>query len=218
MQRRRFLAATASATALGLAGCTQEPGDRDDGGDTATSPDDGGPGSQPEGTDGVTDTNTPEAETSETDTPEPEGEGTTGASDQAWGSGGRMDGVTFSFSSQSPETGEDRDVADISFDTEAGEVVVDGTISGSDSCKRATLGSLEYDESAGKLTVGVETTNIENCEVGAQALVGIDYEGTFEVDGELPTEVTVSHDGQDVAGAAHESSTAMGDPPTTTSE
>ncbi|WP_424016708.1 hypothetical protein ACOZ4N_12515 [Halorientalis pallida] len=219
MQRRRFLAATAAATALGLAGCTQEPGDRDGSGDTKTSPGDGGPGSQPEGTDGVTESDTPEAETPETDTPDPEGEGTSGVSDQAWGSGGRMDGVPYSFSSQSPETGEERDVTDIRFDTEAGEVVVDGTISGSDGCKRATLGSLDYDESAGKLTVGVETTQIEDCEAGTMALVGIDYEGTFEFDGELPSEVTVTHDGQGVASAAHSSSSASATArPTTTSE
>ena len=218
MQRRKFLTATAAATALGLAGCTQEPGERDGNGDTQTSPGDGGPGSQPEGTDGVTETNTPEAETPETDTPDPEGDGTNGVSDQAWGSGGRMDGVPYSFSSQSPETGENRDVADISFDTEAGEVVVDGTISGSDSCKRATLGSLDYDESAGKLTVGVETTQIEGCEAGTMALVGIDYEGTFEFDGDLPSDVTVTHDGQGVASAAHGSSSATAVPPTTTSE
>jgi hypothetical protein len=216
MERRSFLAATASTTALGLAGCTQEPGDRSGDGNTTTSPGDGGPSSQPEGTDSVTETETPEMET---ETPGGAGDGTEGVSDQAWGSGGRMDGVTYSFSSQSPATGRNRDVTDIAFDTEAGEVVVDGTISGNDSCRRATLGSLEYDESAGKLTVGVETTDIEGCEAGATALVGIDYEGRFEVDGELPSAVTVSHDGQTVAGAAHESASESAPAgPTTTTE
>ncbi len=214
MERRRFLAATASATALGLAGCTQEPGDRNGGGETKTSPGDSGPGSQPEGTGSVTETDTPGTET---ETPGPGGDGTGGVSDQAWGSGGRTDGVSYSFSSQSPETGENRDVTDIRFDTEAGEVVVDGTIGGNDSCRRATLGSLEYDESAGTLTIGVETTDIEDCEVGATALVGIDYEGRFEVDGELPSAVTVSHDGQDVASAAHESSSVSAPARSTTS-
>ncbi|SEN53654.1 hypothetical protein SAMN05216388_1003341 [Halorientalis persicus] len=208
MHRRRFLAASAAATALGLAGCTQEPGERDGNDDTQTSPGDGGPGGQPEGAAGTT----------ETDTPERGGDGTNGASDQAWESGGRIDGIPYSFSSQSPETGEERDVADIRFDTDAGEVLVDGTISGNDGCERGTLGSLDYDEAAGTLTVGVETTNIEDCEAGSMALVGVDYEGTFEFDGDLPSDVTVTHDGQGVASAAYGSASATAVPPTTTAE
>jgi hypothetical protein len=206
MRRRTFLTATASATALGLAGCTQEPGDRSGGTDTATTDDGTGPGGQPEGTDGVTDS--PDGETP--------GEGTSrgGASDQAWGSGGRTNGVTFSFSSQSPEVGADRDEADVTRDDEAGAVVVDGTISGDDTCKRARLGSVEFDEAAGVLSVDVETTDIEECEVSGEALVGIDYEGTFEVDGDLPSEIRVSHEGRTVASAAYASATAAA-PPTT---
>ncbi|WP_299268030.1 hypothetical protein [Halorientalis sp.] len=214
MHRRRFLAVTASTTALGLAGCTQESGDRGGNAGTETGPGDGGPGSQPEGTDSGTETDTPETKTSGG-----EGDGAGGASEQAWGGGGRRDGVTYGFSSRSPAVGENRDVAEVTFDTDAGEVLVDGTVSGNNSCRRAALGSLEYDESAGELTVSVETTDIEGCEAGAQALVGIDYDGRFEVDGELPSEVTVSHDGQVVAGAAHESSSVSATvQPTTTTE
>ncbi|WP_336000532.1 twin-arginine translocation signal domain-containing protein [Halorientalis halophila] len=204
MRRRSFLTGTAAATALAVAGCLQEPGDRGDGSSPETTDDGAGPGSQPEGT-GEAGTPTDESGTA---TDEPEPTAVEGSSGQAWGSGGRMNGVDFSFSSQSPETGEDRDEADITRDDEMGAVRVDGTISGSDSCKRAKLGSLDYDEAAGTLAVGVETTEIENCEAGAQALVGIDYEGTFEVDGDLPSEVTVSHDGQEIAGASYASDSA----------
>ncbi|MFB6083552.1 MAG: hypothetical protein ABEJ94_04840 [Halorientalis sp.] len=200
MRRRTFIAATASVT-VGLGGCVQEPGDGTD----ATSPDGTGPGSQPEGTDGETDT--PDGETP--------GEGTDadGSVARAWASGGHTNGVTYSFTSWGPEIGENRDVADIRFESGAGEVLVDGTISGSDSCERARLGSVRYDEAAGTLTVAVETTTIEGCEAGAQALVGIDYEATFEVDGEFPSEVTVTHDGRAVASATYASASATAVPP-----
>jgi len=227
MRRRSFLTVTASATALGIAGCVQEPGDRENSTDAnpETSAQDG-PGSQPEGTESPSNGTEDPSETAMPDSDSPTDEGTEteeetptdghGSSAQAWGSSGRMNGVTFSFTSHGPETGENRDVADITRDDDTGEVIVDGTISGNDSCKRAKLGSVEYDEGAGTLTVDVETTNIEGCEMAAQALVGIDYEGTFEVDGELPSEIQVTHEGRSVASASYASETAAA-PPTTDS-
>ena len=208
MERRRFLTVGAAAAALGVAGCIDQTNDAN----PETSARDG-PGSQPATTDEST-------QSDESPTPGETTDAADGsASGQAWGSSGQQDGVTFSFSSQGPEPEDTQGSADIGFDTAAGEVVVDGTIDGSDACKRARLGTVTYDESAERLTVGVETTDVEQCEeggAGAQVKVSIDYEGTFDVPGDgLPATVTVEHHGTEIASATAERGSAAATPPDT---
>jgi hypothetical protein len=98
-----------------------------------------------------------------------------------------------------PGTTEDR--VDVSFDPEAGRVVVGGTIPGSNGCMTAALGGAEYRPDEDALSVDVVTTRREGTEGQActQAILGIDYEARFEFDGGLPETVSVSHDGDGVA-------------------
>lgn len=202
MQRRKLLRLTVSATAVtAIAGCTQDS-DRDDDG-TGTETTDRAEGDSP-GAGGQTDDGT-----DVTDSPSPAGSGSGGQS--ASGSAGQMNGVSFSFSTQGGTCGEGADNVDISFDTETNEVVLDGTISGSDSCKTAELDAVTYDDGESKLTVDIVTRERDACKDGdtmaQQCLVDIPYEGTFDLvdQDSLPDEVSVSHDGQGIAGAAHES-------------
>lgn len=221
MRRRKFLTVTAAATALStVAGCTQT-GDRSAGDPTDTNESADSPGSQPGGTN-TTATNETDAPNTETGSVGGDGDGESGSagdSDQGWGSGGTMNGVEFSFSSQSPECGQGTDHVDISFDEEAGEVVLDGVIRGSDLCKRATLQSVDYDESADELTVVVETTEQERCEddevAAGQCIVDIEYEATFSFDGDVPATASVSHGDRYGATAGHGSASA-GTPATDT--
>jgi hypothetical protein len=206
MRRRRLLKVTASATALSaFAGCTQT-GERGTEEPTDSQTDTDAPGSQP----GTNDTDSQGTEATDI------ADGSTGSegaeSEVGWSSGGRMNGVDFSFSSRSPECGEGEDDVDISFDDDAGEIVLDGVISGSDLCKRAQLASVEHDEDEDKLTATIETTDREDCEDGdvaaGQCLVDIEYEATFTFEDEVPSEASVSHGNGFGASAAHGSSSA----------
>jgi len=208
MRRRTFLTVTASATALtAVAGCTQN-GDR---GTTESTDTDGSadnPGSQPGGTN-TTDADETTRRETEIGTIEDGSSDSSGGTDQSWGSSGEMNGVPFSFSSQSPECGEGNDDVDISFDDDAGEIVLDGVIRGSDLCKRARLESVEHDESADKLRVEIGTVDREQCQDGdmaaGQCLVDIEYEATFSFEGEIPSEASVNHGDRFSAGAGYAS-------------
>ncbi|MFB6180231.1 MAG: hypothetical protein ABEI77_10975 [Halorientalis sp.] len=211
MRRRRFLTVTASATALSaFAGCTQS-GERgtETPNDTTDDPGDS-PGGQP-GTDSPT-----ADEDTGTTTGDGQSSSSGSSSGEAWGSGGTMNGVDFSFTSRSPKCGTGEDDVDISFDTEAGEVSLDGVISGDDLCKRAQLASVDYDEQADELSVSVETVDQDECKDGemasGQCLVDIPYEATFSFDDGVPSQASVSHDNGFGASAAHGSASASASP------
>jgi hypothetical protein len=215
MRRRRFLTVTAAGALTAVAGCTQT-GDRNDPEQTTDEPTDGptdGPGSQP-GSDGTA------TEGDNPGTPADQPDGTTGSGSQAWGSGGTMNGVEFSFASRSPECGQGEDDVDITFDDEAGEVRLDGVISGSDLCKRASLVAVEHDESAGRVSATIEAVDQDRCQDGdvaaGQCIVDIEYEATFTFDDGIPSEASVSHGNGFGAGAAYGSSSVSG--PTTAVE
>jgi hypothetical protein len=106
----------------------------------------------------------------------------------------------------------DGDEVDIEFDTETNEVVLTGTIPGSNGCATAKLGDANYDAETDTLTVDVVTAAREGTEDKGctQAFVGIQYSATFSFEGGLPKTVSVSHDGDGVAAAAHGSSSASG--------
>ena len=214
MNRRRFLKATATASAIGLlAGCSSgdptETDESDEGGGEST-----------------TDESTPTETTTPTDTatPTPDDSATTepNTSDtESWASGGVIDGVEFEFSGDGAECADSEmseiDATDIEFDTDAGEVVVTGTISGSDLCKRARLANLVYDREQSHLTVAIEAVDREDVDACAQCIAEIAYEGRFSFAEEIPESASVSHDGQGIASAAHGSASA-GPPSETTDE
>lgn len=130
------------------------------------------------------------------------------------GSGGDSSTMTElidrSFTVESITSGGDGRTADATFDEDAGTVVVTGTIVGKDGCATAELGSAIYDADADELHVDVVTTRQEGAEdkVCTQALVDIDYEATFTFEGEIPSSVSISHDGQGVVSVGYDSSTA----------
>jgi hypothetical protein len=105
--------------------------------------------------------------------------------------------------------------ADIEFDPESGRVLVEGTITGRNGCMTAKLSGASYDAGSDTFKVDVVTVAREGTEDKActQATIGIGYEGTFSFEGGLPGTVSVSHDGDGVVTAAHESTAA-----TTTTE
>ena len=73
------------------------------------------------------------------------------------------------------------------------KVTVTGTITGSDACKTARLAAAEFRD--GAFRVVVETADEEgSADVCAQCLTEIDYEATFEFDGNAPGTVIVEHE------------------------
>lgn len=102
-------------------------------------------------------------------------------------------------------SGQQRDGAEVEFRTEANEVLVAGTIWGSDGCQTAHLAEAAYDDDEDRLSVAVATKEREDAGGACtQAIVEIDYEATFDFSNGTPGEVSVSHDGRGIASAAHE--------------
>jgi hypothetical protein len=110
-------------------------------------------------------------------------------------------GRTFELVDDAPEE------VDVAFDSRAGEVVVEGTIRGSNGCKTAELGAVGYDPDGERLRVDVVTTVREGSEDRSctQAIVSLGYRATFSFEGGLPGTVGVSHDGRGVVTAGSES-------------
>ena len=221
MNRRRFLRRTGALGVLGLAGCTSDANDdqRGDGGVGAQSGTDT-PSPTPDPT--PTETATQTATQTETETPADIGDNSTSGSSgsRGWAAGGTMNGISFSFTSYGPECGSATDTTDVRFQPADGQVVVEGTIRGSDVCTRAALGSVEYSESDDRLRIAIETVDIEDCKedggMGAQCTTDIEYDAQFRFDGDLPGEATVSHDGDAIATAGHDSASAA--PPSATEQ
>lgn len=108
------------------------------------------------------------------------------------------------------DPGQSLERATLEFDTDRNRVVVTGAIEGSDGCKTAALGDVSYDAAADHLSVDVVTENRAGTEGQActQALVSIGYEVVVEFAGGLPSEASVSHDGDGIAGGAWASNSA----------
>jgi len=142
-----------------------------------------------------------------------------GSGDEAGGPGGSepeaVELVEESFTVTSAGNDSPTDDADVAFNPEENTVVVTGTITGSNGCTTATLGSASYDPATDSLSVDVVTTRREGSDgkVCTQALVGIGYEATFTFEGGIAHSVSVSHDGQGVAGAGFESSSERAQAP-----
>ncbi|MDG5778177.1 hypothetical protein VB773_01565 [Haloarculaceae archaeon H-GB2-1] len=134
--------------------------------------------------------NSPQAGQATDSTPEPS-ESTTTASPTPTPSVGES-----TLTVENVGCGQATNEASVAFDGEATAVAVDGTISGSDTCKRARLRSVAYDASATRLDVVVETfteTVDGETPVCAQCLVDIDYHARVTFADELPESVRVIH-------------------------
>ncbi len=105
----------------------------------------------------------------------------------------------------------DEGTGDAEFQEDEGRVVVSGTIVGDDGCATARLAEAFVED--GALVVDVETvgkdTHLRYC---TQALVAIGYEATFTFDGEIPDEVSLSHDGTSVMSGAYASESVTEEP------
>jgi hypothetical protein len=126
--------------------------------------------------------------------------------------GGEADGPSLRESSLSVidvSESSSRTTADVEFDEDDNAVIVTGTIEGSDGCKTAALGRVKYNQSDDHLTVDVVTENREDAgDACTDAIVYIDYEATVSFEDEIPSNVSVQHDGQGVMSAAYGSSSA----------
>lgn len=86
--------------------------------------------------------------------------------------------------------------ADVSTDEAAGEVTVEGTITGSDACYTAELEEAVYGAETDSLWVDVVSTREEGAGVCAQCITSIRYRVTLPFEGGLPGRVAVTHDGE----------------------
>jgi hypothetical protein len=194
MRRRALLRATALAGVAGFAGCTTDgPDDQSNG--------DGGGGNQsptdePTGTptDSPTDTPTDSPEDEPSPTRTPMGNGL----------------VSESFEMTARDCGQGENTVDIDFD--GTEVTLDGVIDGSNGCYRAEQASVDYDPDDDRLHVNVRAYEPEDAEICTQCIVDIEYGARYVFEGEVPDEVTVAHDGRDIATAAHGSSSVSSTP------
>ena len=103
----------------------------------------------------------------------------------------------------------DRASPDAEFNEDEGSIVVTGMIRGNDGCAVARLAEAYVED--GGLVVDVETVS-NGGEMCTQQLVDIRYTATVSFDGEIPNEVSVSHDGEDIMGAAYSSNSVSAAP------
>lgn len=103
----------------------------------------------------------------------------------------------------------DEEEADAAFNEDEGTIVATGTVIGNDGCATARLAEAYVED--GALNVDVETVDTGG-EMCTQALVAIEYRATLTFDGEIPNEISVSHDGEGVMSGAFRSSSASAGP------
>ncbi|WP_434531267.1 hypothetical protein ACODNH_08675 [Haloarcula sp. NS06] len=102
-----------------------------------------------------------------------------------------MNETTFSITKR--QSGSQTSSATVTFDEH--QVVVDGTIWGSDGCKTADLTDISYDTSADELSLSVGTKEMPDAgDMCTQAIIEIDYRATVMFENGLPGTVAVSHD------------------------
>lgn len=85
--------------------------------------------------------------------------------------------------------------ASVTFETDS--IIITGTIRGNNTCYTARLDTVTTEN--GTLLVNVESYEDADENEGCRdAEIGIGYETTIEFDGELPTTVTVEHNGEKI--------------------
>lgn len=174
MNRRALLSAVGGVGAAGLAGCVSAD---DDGADPPAD----------------TDTESP-TEATETET---DGETNTHGecNDAAATTEGPVELVDSSLAVSDTGCGQQADSAQVCFEEETGEVVVEGTIWGSDACDRPFLEHVDYDAGADKLVVTVVARHPETDETPAcaQCITELGYRASVVFGGGLPRKVSVRH-------------------------
>jgi hypothetical protein len=110
----------------------------------------------------------------------------------------------FEVTNQSCGTG--KNAVDITFDGQA--VALDGVIDGSDACYTAEQESVDYDPATDRMRVNVRAYRPDEDAMCADCVVDIEYEARYVFEGGTPEEVTVAHDGRDVASARQGSSSS----------
>jgi hypothetical protein len=198
MRRRALLRATALAGVAGFAGCTTD----------GPSDDSGGGGDGGDGGDGQSPTDSPTGSPTGTPTDSPTDSPADDPSPTRTPLGNGL--VSESFAMTARDCGQGRSTVDIDFD--GTEVTLDGVIDGSNGCYRAEQGSVDYDPQEDRLHVNVRAYEPEDAMTCTQCIVDIEYEARYVFEGEAPKEVTVAHDGRDIATAAHGSSSVSSTP------
>lgn len=191
MNRRQFIGLAGAIGGVALAGCTSQPSDDSPAGNDGTEDD------------GATHTDTPTDD-------ETDGSGGNDGSTESDGGGANpaLEDATFEVVEQTSAAQEPG--ADVEFDAGAGQVLVRGTIQGSDGCKTADLQAVDYHAAADEVTVSVVTKNRPGTgdQACTQQLVYISYEATVTFSGGIPSAASVVHDGEGVTSGAHASATA----------
>jgi hypothetical protein len=98
---------------------------------------------------------------------------------------------------------------DAEFEEEMERIFITGTVRGNNGCAVARLAEAYVED--GRLVVDVETVS-NGGEMCTQQLVAIRYTATVSFDGEIPNEVSVSHDGESIMGAAYSSNSVSAGP------
>ncbi|MHC3378992.1 hypothetical protein [Haloarcula sp. H-GB5] len=102
-----------------------------------------------------------------------------------------MNETTFSVTRR--QSGSQTSSATVAFDGD--QVVVEGTIWGSDGCKTADLTDVVYDTDSDDLSISIGTKEMTDAgDMCTQAIMEIDYRATVTFEDGLPGTVSVSHD------------------------
>lgn len=170
--KRRALLGSVAASATALAGFTVVDGRRAPFGDAGDETTDGG--NRSDDGDGL-------------DGDGPDGEGPT------------LQNVSFEVLDAG--CGTETSVAAVSTDEAAGEVTVEGAITGPNACYTAELREAVYGAETDSLWVDVVATRQDDAGVCAQCITEIRYRVTLPFEGGVPSRVAVTHDGEMVCTA-----------------
>jgi hypothetical protein len=98
-----------------------------------------------------------------------------------------------SFKMLSANCGNETDTASVSFEAAKKNVIVTGTITGSDSCAKPVLAGANVRKD-GTLTVKVKTKKKNGATACTQCLTELEYRATFAFEGSSPKSVKVVHE------------------------
>lgn len=90
----------------------------------------------------------------------------------------------------------------VSINSRDGTVIVAGIITAPNPCHHAELAGAEYDEESDLLTVSVEAVKNEGSDACQECQGSIDYNAEVTFSDNLPGEVTVEHDGEEISAKA----------------
>lgn len=113
-------------------------------------------------------------------------------------------------------SGDSREHARASFDTDAETVTVSGLLQTSTPCYEAALEAVGYDDATDTLSVDVTATSTD--EMCVDCVGAVEYEATVSFTGGTPGTVSVSHQGEGVATAGHGETMATPDETSTPTE